>query len=106
MFTPRSGTNIGSAGRGAPGAARASRTSPVILRRVDTTGAGTRTIQSTNVSDANLAAPQIVEMDVDHGRRVHGDIDVLINIDVREVVVSADFLNLTCLLYTSPSPRD
>lgn len=78
-FQPGSETNVGAAGRGTSRAAGARWTSPVILRGVDSAGTNTRTIQRTNVADTNLAAPEVVEMDIDFSRSVDGDVDVLVS---------------------------
>src|SRR5580700_1057772 len=75
---PRGETNVGSAACRAARAARAGRTSPIVLGRVDAAGARLGAVESTNVGDANFAAQQIVEMDVDLGRSVDRYVHVLI----------------------------
>jgi len=78
IFEPRSESNIGSAGRRACVVARAGRTSLIIFSRVDAAGADLRTIQGTNVANANVPTPQVVEMDVDLGRGVDRNVDVFV----------------------------
>jgi hypothetical protein len=83
---PRSETNVGSAVCRASRAARAGRTSPIVLGRVDAAGARLGGVESTNVGDANFAAQQIVEMDVDLGRSV----DRYVHVFIADYVVRND----------------
>jgi hypothetical protein len=78
ILKPRSEPNIGSTGRGASGATRTGRTSPIIFCRVDATGASARAIQGTNVAYTDFATPQVVEMDINFRRGIDGYVDVFI----------------------------
>jgi hypothetical protein len=63
-------SNVRSRGRRASGAARASRASPIILGSIDATGADRCFIECANVGHANVAPQQIIEVDINLGRRI------------------------------------
>src|ERR1700722_2640817 len=78
LSKPGDEANVGSAGGRAFLAAGASRTSPIVLRGVDAAGADGGVVKRTHVCNANFAPQQVVQMGVDLGRSVHGDVHVLI----------------------------
>src|SRR5271168_1895987 len=78
LLQRRDETNVGSAGGRASLAPGAGRTSPIVLSGVDAAGADGGMVEPANVRDANLAPQQIVQVGVDFGRGVHGNVHVLI----------------------------
>ena len=57
-------------------------TAPEVFRGVNGSGARARFIQRANVTDADLSAQQIVEVNVHVGGRIHGDVNILVADDV------------------------
>ena len=75
--SPRVKPKVSSAGRGAPCAAGARRTPPVVLGGIDGASA-CGAVERANVGDANFASEQVVEMSVDLGGSVYGNIHVFV----------------------------
>jgi hypothetical protein len=78
ILKPRGETNVGSAGGCASLTAWARTTSPIVLSCVDAAGAR-GVIEGANVGDTSIATQQVVEMSIELGRSIDGNVLVFIN---------------------------
>ena len=78
LLEPWGKNNAGSVRRRASVRTRALRTSPIVLHRVNAARANAGAVVGAHVGDAITAIAQVVEMDVNHGRSVDGDVHILI----------------------------
>ena len=77
MFEPRGETDVRSAGCRASATARAIRTPPIILGRIDASRAR-GAVEGANVGHANISAEQVVEMGAKRGGIVDGNVHLFV----------------------------